>query len=84
MNTADIAGSPVETLRQLVPMAHVEDMERSIKFYGQLGFKVSILPDACSSVDDELERLALRYAEEVVGARLHAVDEVGRGAPATE
>jgi len=41
MNTADIAGSPVETLRQLVPMAHVEEMERSIKFYGQLGFKVS-------------------------------------------
>jgi nicotinamidase-related amidase len=50
----------------------------------ELGFKVSVLPEACSAVDEELERLALRYAAEVVGARLHGVDEIGRGPPASE
>lgn len=50
----------------------------------ELGFLVSILPDACSSVDEEHQRLALRYAEEVVGARLHGVDEIGRGSPPSE
>jgi len=45
----------------------------------ELGFKVSVLAEACSSVDEEHERLALRYAEEVVGARLHVLDEIGRG-----
>jgi nicotinamidase-related amidase len=45
----------------------------------ELGFKVSILPEACSSVDERNERLALEYAEAVVGARLHGLDEIGRG-----
>jgi nicotinamidase-related amidase len=31
-------------------------------------FKVSILADACAAVDEEMERLALEYAERVVGA----------------
>ena len=34
------------------------------------GFKVSILADACATADRQIERLALRYAEEIVGARV--------------
>ena len=41
----------------------------------ELGFKVTILTDACAPVDDELEQLAFRYAGEVVGARLARVSE---------
>jgi nicotinamidase-related amidase len=44
----------------------------------ELGFKISILVEACSSVDEHNERLALEYAEAVVGALLHGVDEIGR------
>jgi nicotinamidase-related amidase len=44
----------------------------------ELGFKISILVDACSSVDERNEHLALEYAEAVVGAHLHGVDEIGR------
>jgi nicotinamidase-related amidase len=32
------------------------------------GFKVSILADACATTDERLERLALEYAETIVGA----------------
>jgi|1186.fasta_scaffold47733_2 nicotinamidase-related amidase len=39
----------------------------------ELGFKVTILTDACATVDEELERLAFRYAEEVVGVYLARV-----------
>jgi nicotinamidase-related amidase len=38
----------------------------------ELGFKVTIIADACASVDDELEALALRYAREVAGIRVAA------------
>jgi nicotinamidase-related amidase len=34
------------------------------------GFKVTILADACATTDPQIERLALRYAEEIVGARV--------------
>lgn len=34
------------------------------------GFKVSILADACVTTDPEIEALALRYAEDIVGARV--------------
>jgi len=34
------------------------------------GLKVSILADACATTDPEIERLALRYAAEIVGARV--------------
>jgi nicotinamidase-related amidase len=44
----------------------------------ELGFKVSILAEACSSIDEQNERLALEYAEAVVGARLHELDELGK------
>jgi ureidoacrylate peracid hydrolase len=32
------------------------------------GFKVTILADACATTDERLERLALEYAETIVGA----------------
>jgi nicotinamidase-related amidase len=34
----------------------------------ELEFKVTILADACAAVDEEMEQLALTYAERVVGA----------------
>jgi nicotinamidase-related amidase len=34
------------------------------------GYKVTILADACATVDARLERLALEYAETIVGARI--------------
>jgi nicotinamidase-related amidase len=33
----------------------------------ELGFKVTILAGACATIDPELERIALRYAEQVAG-----------------
>lgn len=36
----------------------------------ELGFKVTIVTSACSTVDVERERIALRYAEDVAGIRL--------------
>jgi nicotinamidase-related amidase len=36
----------------------------------ELGYKVTILADACATTDAELERLALRYAEEIGGIRV--------------
>jgi nicotinamidase-related amidase len=36
----------------------------------ELGFKVTVLTDACACVDDHLEHLALEYLREVVGVRL--------------
>jgi nicotinamidase-related amidase len=34
------------------------------------GLKTTIIRDACATTDSELEEIALRYAEEVVGARI--------------
>lgn len=34
----------------------------------ELGFKVSVLAEACASVDEQLERVALEYLEAVAGA----------------
>lgn len=39
----------------------------------ELGFKVTILADACAAVDDEMERLALAYAGRVVGVFVERV-----------
>jgi len=36
----------------------------------ELGFKVTIVAEACATTDEELERLAFDYAERVVGARI--------------
>jgi nicotinamidase-related amidase len=36
----------------------------------ELGLKVTILADACATVDPELEAVALTYAERVAGARV--------------
>jgi nicotinamidase-related amidase len=36
----------------------------------ELGFKVSVLANACATVDDRIERVALEYLEQVSGARV--------------
>jgi nicotinamidase-related amidase len=36
----------------------------------ELGYKVTIVAEACASVDERLERIALRYAEDVAGIRI--------------
>jgi nicotinamidase-related amidase len=36
----------------------------------ELGFKVTVLPDACACVDERLERIALAYLQDVVGVRM--------------
>ena len=38
----------------------------------ELGFKITVLRDACASPDERLEQVALAYLEEVVGARLQS------------
>jgi nicotinamidase-related amidase len=38
----------------------------------ELGFKVSVLADACATVDERLERVALDYLEAVAGVRVEA------------
>lgn len=41
----------------------------------ELGYKVTILRDACAAVDAEMEQISLAYAERVVGAFVHVVDQ---------
>ncbi len=36
----------------------------------ELGFKVTVLADACATVDERIEQVALEYLESVVGARI--------------
>jgi nicotinamidase-related amidase len=36
----------------------------------ELGFKISVLADACATVDEKVEQVALAYLEAVVGARI--------------
>jgi len=42
------------------------------------GLKVSVLTDACATNDERLERIALEYLEEVVGARLERAQSTSR------
>ncbi len=44
------------------------------------GYKVSVVAEACSTVDEQDEELALRYLERVAGVRLATVAELARGA----
>jgi nicotinamidase-related amidase len=41
----------------------------------ELGFKVTVLSDACARIDEELERLSLIYAERVLGAFVGRVED---------
>ena len=43
----------------------------------ELGFKVTIVADACATVDPELEQLAFEYSRRVVGALVETLDDVG-------
>jgi nicotinamidase-related amidase len=36
----------------------------------ELGFKISVLADACATVDERVEKIALDYLESVVGVRI--------------
>jgi nicotinamidase-related amidase len=36
----------------------------------ELGFKISVLADACATVDERIEKVALDYLETVVGVRI--------------
>lgn len=47
----------------------------------ELGFKVSLVADACATVDEEMERLTFEYAERVVGARVERAAELEPGRP---
>ncbi len=46
----------------------------------ELGFKATILEDACVHVDRELEQVALTYAERIVGAQVVSVADWVSGA----
>jgi nicotinamidase-related amidase len=43
----------------------------------ELGFKVSVLADACACVDETDERIALAYLERVVGVRVERARPAG-------
>ena len=36
----------------------------------ELGFRVSVLADACATIDERVEQIALEYLEQVAGARI--------------
>jgi nicotinamidase-related amidase len=42
----------------------------------ELGYKVTIVTDACATADERLERLAFEYAERVVGVFLERSEEL--------
>jgi nicotinamidase-related amidase len=46
----------------------------------ELGFKVTLIVDACSTVDERMERLSLEYAERIAGVRLAHASELTPGA----
>ncbi len=46
------------------------------------GYRVSVIAEACSSVDERDEALALQYLERIVGARVHTVAEAFSSAAA--
>jgi nicotinamidase-related amidase len=43
----------------------------------ELGFKVTILADACATIDRELETISLRYAEQVAGVFIARTADTG-------
>jgi nicotinamidase-related amidase len=45
----------------------------------EVGYKVTIVSDACAAVDEEMERLSLEYAERIVGAWLVRAGELVPG-----
>jgi transposase-like protein len=47
-------------------------LEKRIQHARELDLKATILASACATVDEELERLALNYAERVAGIRVEA------------
>jgi nicotinamidase-related amidase len=41
----------------------------------ELGFKISVLADACATVDERIERIALDYLANVVGVRIERLSQ---------
>jgi nicotinamidase-related amidase len=61
----------LETERLLLAGASTEGCVAQTAIDGrELGFKVSVLADACATVDERIEKVALDYLEAVVGARI--------------
>jgi nicotinamidase-related amidase len=46
----------------------------------ELGFKVTIVADACAAVDERMEQLAFEYAREIVGCFVQPAGDVEPGA----
>lgn len=63
--------SDLETERLLLAGASTEGCVAQTAIDArELGFKISVLADACATVDERVERVALDYLEAVVGARI--------------
>ena len=61
----------LETERLLLAGASTEGCVAQTAIDGrELGFKISVLADACATVDERIEKVALDYLETVVGARI--------------
>ena len=61
----------LETERLLLAGASTEGCVAQTAIDGrELGFKISVLADACATVDERVERVALDYLEAVVGVRI--------------
>jgi nicotinamidase-related amidase len=61
----------LETERLLLAGASTEGCVAQTAIDGrELGFKVSVLADACATVDERIEQVALDYLEGVVGVRV--------------
>ena len=61
----------LETERLLLAGASTEGCVAQTAIDGrELGFKISVLADACATVDERIEQVALDYLETVVGVRI--------------
>jgi len=61
----------LETERILLAGASTEGCVAQTAIDGrELGFKISVLADACATVDEHIEKVALDYLETVVGVRI--------------
>ena len=66
----DLNEIPQATLAKLAGAATEMCLVQSAIDARELGFKVTIVADACSTVDEEMERLSLEYVRRVVGAEV--------------
>ena len=55
------------TPKKLTTLFVVDRIEPCLPSWEALGYKVTVLADACACVDERLERIALEYLRAVVG-----------------